>query len=133
MNDMSDYMIEAELIKNECDEFERNENKLHCELDSGRFFQLLETEYGYDYKTVSRFIQGGVYTFNEQHEFNIALRKLKRNHDIHISDSILFLEDTMILNHILKFIDEETEWILTDELTDKCNMDKIANIFADLC
>lgn len=127
MEDMSDYMIETELIKNEYDEFKRNEDSLHRELDSDRFYAILESNYGYDYKTVSRLIEGGNYAINEQHEFNITLRRMKREHDIDISDSILFLEETILMNHILKFIDEETEWVLKDELSSKYNIDVSPN------
>jgi hypothetical protein len=126
-------LIETELIKNECEEFKRTEDTLHRELDSSRFFHIMETEFEFDYKTISRFIQGGVYTINEQHNFNIALRQLKRLYNIDISDSILFMEDTIYLSNILKFIDDETEWILTDELAKKFKIeDDIHNLY-EIC
>lgn len=116
-------IIETELIKNEYEEFKRTEENLHKELDSARFFNIMETEFGIDYKSISRFIQGCSYTINDQHNFNIALRQLKKNYNIDISDSILYMEDTITLNSILKFIDDETEWILKDELSKKSHID----------
>ena len=127
MYEMDNYMIENELIKHDCNEFKRNEDSLHLELDSNSFFKLLETEYGYDYKTISKFIEGGVYTINEQQEFNIILRKIKTDHNIDITESILFLEDTILMGPILKFIDDETEWLLKDELSKRYNIDKKNN------
>ena len=132
MYEMDNFMIETELIKNDCKEFERNEDALHLELDSGRFYQILERDYGYDYKTISRYIEGGVYSVNEQHEFNIVLRRLKREHNIDITDSILFLEDTILMSHILKFIDDETEWALKDELANRYNISKKSNKLFEL-
>lgn len=130
MYEMDKNMVETELIKNEYNEFKRNEDTLHLELDSDRFFRILDEDYGYDYKTISRFIEGGVFSLNEQHEFNIVLRKLKRGRNIDITDSILFMEDSILLTHILKFIDDETEWMLRDELSKRYNIDKkINNIF----
>ena len=127
MYEMDNNMIETELIKNDCNAFKRNEDTLHLELDSDMFFRILEEDYGYDYKTISRFIEGGVFSLNEQHEFNIVIRKLKRERNIDITDSILFLEDSILLNHILKFIDDETQWVLKDELAKKYNIDKKNN------
>lgn len=124
---MEDYMVENEIIKNECRAFEQIENDLHHELDSDRFFSILEKEYGYDFKTISRYIQGGVYSFNEQHEFNIVLRRMKREHGIKISESVLFLEETILMNQILRFIDDETEWILRDEMEENYNISKKKN------
>lgn len=132
MYEMDNFMIETELIKNDCKEFERNEDALHLELDSGRFYHILERDYGYDYKTISRYIEGGVYSVNEQHEFNIVLRRLKREHNIDITDSILFLEDTILMTHILKFIDDETEWTLKDELASRYKISKKSNKLFEL-
>jgi len=129
MENMSEHMIETELIKNEYDEFKRNEDNIHRELDGDRFYQILEDVYGYTYETISKYIEGGVYTFNEQHEFNIVLRKMKRQHNIGISDSILFMEDTISLNHIMKFIDDETERTLKCEMSDKYSIEEeISNL-----
>lgn len=122
-----EYMIETELIKNDCDEFKRNEEALHQELDSARFFSIIKNHYGYEYDTISKYIQGGNYSFNEQHDFNITLRKMKREHDIDISDSIVFLEETINMNYILKFIDDETEWVLKNELSTKYNINMKPN------
>ena len=105
------------------------QHSLVKELDSDRFFRLLKEEYGFDYKSISKFIEGGVYSFNEQHEFNIILRKMKRDKNISISESILFLEDGMLLNHILKFIDDETEWILKDELASRYGIEQNNKLF----
>ena len=128
--DIEPIVIETELIKNEYEEFKRTEDTLHQELDSARFFDIMETDFGYDYKTISRFIQGCSYTINEQHNFNIALRQLKKNYNIDISDSILFMEDTISLSNILKFIDDETEWILKDEMAKKYQIvDDIHGLF----
>jgi hypothetical protein len=38
-------------------------------------------------------------------------------------DSILYLEDTITLSNILKFIDDETEWMLKEELSAKYCID----------
>jgi len=127
MNEMENFMIETELIKHDCEEFKKNEDNLHLDIDNHNFYRILEEEYGYNYKTISRYIEGGVFSLNEQHEFNIVLRKLKREHNIDITDSILFLEDTILMNYILKFIDDETEWVLKDELAKKYNIDKKNN------
>jgi len=127
MYEMDNFMIETELIKNDCKEFEKNENDLHLEIDSSRFYEILKDDYGYEYKTISRFIEGAVFSLNEQHEFNIVLRRMKIEHKIDITDSILFLEDSILLTNILKFIDDETEWVLKDELAKKYNIDKKNN------
>jgi len=132
MDEMESFMIETELIKNDCSEFKRNEDALHLDLDSDRFFKLLEAKYGYDYKTISRYIEGGEYSPNEQHDFNIILRKLKRENGIDISDSILFLEDSILLSHVLKFIDDETEWALKEELARKYKINKKINDIFEL-
>ena len=127
---MDNIVVEAELIKNEYNEFKKTEENLHNELDSLRFFDIMDTVYGYNYKIISRFIQGWVHSFNERHDFNIALRKIKRQYNIDIMDSILFMEETIMLNKIIKFIDDETEWVLKDELAEKYNLNKkINNIF----
>lgn len=132
--DIEPIIIETELIKNEYEEFKRTEDTLHYELDSGRFFNIMENVFGFDYKTISRFIQGSTYTINEQHTFNIALRQLKRKYNIDISDSILYMEDTISLSSILKFIDDETEWILKDELSKKSHIDnEELNFYLDIC
>jgi len=122
-------MIETELIKRDYVTFEKNEDILHSEIDSDRFFQILKDDYGFEYEDISRFIEGGVYSFNEQHDFNIILRKLKRDNNISIRESILYLEDCMLLNHILKFIDDETEWILKDELSSKYGIKQNNKLF----
>ena len=130
MSGMDDInMIETELIKNDYNSFKRNEELLHTELDSDNFFKILKDDHGFDYKSISRFIEGGVYSFNEQHDFNIVLRKLKRDNNIKITDSILFLEDCMLLTHILKFIDEETEWVLKNELSEQYKLDRNNKLF----
>ena len=103
MSEMDNHMVETELIKNEYNEFKKNEDKLHLELDSDRFFHILEHDFEYDYQTISRYIEGGVFSFNEQHDFNIVLRKLKREYGVDIMDSILFLEESILLNHIVKY------------------------------
>jgi hypothetical protein len=121
--DTDTIMIETEIIKNECREFQRTEEDLHLELDSSRFFFILEKDFNYSYKTISRLIQGSCYTPNEQHEFNITLRRLKMLYNIDIMDSILYLEDTIMLSNILKFIDDETEWMLKEELSAKFCID----------
>ena len=127
MEDTDNHMIETELIKTDCKEFMKNESMLHSEIDSCSFYHILYTEYGYDYTTISKYIEGGIFSINEQHEFNIVLRKLKRDHNIDIVDSILFLENSILLSHILKFIDDETEWLLKDELSTKYNISKKNN------
>ena len=128
--DIEPILIETELIKNEYAEFKRTEDNLHTELDSGRFFHIIEADFGFDYRTISRFIQGCSYTINERHNFNIALRQLKKNYNIDISDSILFMEETISLGNILKFIDDETDWILKDEMAKKHHIDDdIHNLF----
>ena len=132
MYEMNNFMIETEIIKNDCNEFKKNEDSLHLDLDSDRFYLILERDYGYNYKTISRYIEGGVYSLNEQHEFNIVLRKLKREHNIDIKDSILYLEDSILMGHILKFIDDETEWALKDELAKMYNIDKNKNNIFEL-
>ena len=117
------------LIKKEYDEFQKTEETWNNEIDSRAFFDILEKN-GFDYKRISRLIDGGVYTFAEQHEFNIVLRRIKRNSKIKLIDSVLFLEDTIALQKILRFIDGETEWDLRDELAEKYNISKnISNIF----
>lgn len=132
MKEMDNFMIETELIKNDCRAFERNEDFLHLDIDSSNFYHILEHEYGYDYKTISRYIEGGVYSLNEQHEFNIVLRKMGRKHNISITECILFLEDSILLSNILKFIDDETEWVLKDELAKKYNINKKNNKLFEL-
>jgi hypothetical protein len=44
-------------------------------------------------------------------------------YNIDIMDSILYLEDTITLSNILKFIDDETEWMLKEELSAKYCID----------
>ncbi len=127
MREMDSFMVETELIKNDCEEFKKNESKLHLDLDSDKFFQIMKRDYGYEYNTISRFLEGGKYTPNEQQEFNIILRRMKRDHKIDIADSIMFLEDSILLSHILKFIDGETEWVLKEELMSRCNIGKSTN------
>jgi len=111
--------IEFELNKKENEEFRKIEDNLHRELDSDKFFELMENKFGYDYKIITKYILGGSYTYNEQHEFNIALRKMKKLYNVDISDAILFLEETMALNSILRVIDGETEYLLKDEMSEK--------------
>jgi len=127
MDEKDNFMIETELIKTDCEEFKKNENLQHLEIDKCRFYHILYDSYGYDYNTISKYIEGGIFSINEQHEFNIVLRKLKRDHNIDVIDSILFLEDSILLNNILKFIDDETEWLLKDELAIKYNINKKNN------
>jgi len=38
-------------------------------------------------------------------------------------ESILFLEDTIMLGNILKFVDDETEWMLKEELSERYGID----------
>ena len=128
-NNIDANTVETELIKNEYNSFKKNEENIHNELDSDRFFDILKNQYGFEYKDISRFIEGGVYTYNEQHDFNIVLRKLKKNNGIKIYESILFLEDCMLLPHILKFIDDETEWLLKLELAKQFKIETKNKIF----
>lgn len=129
-NDYSDInMVETELIKNDYTTFKKNEENLHLSIDSNRFFEILENEFDISYSIISRYIDGGVFNFNEQHKFNIVLRRLKYEYNITILDSILYLEDCMDLQYILKFIDDETEWILRDELGKKYKIKIKSNIF----
>lgn len=117
------------LIKKEYENFKKTEEGWNREIDEHFFFDVLEKN-GYDYTRISRIIDGGVFTFAEQHEFNIILRHIKRHDGIKLMDSVLYLEDTITLPKILRFIDGETEWELKDELADKYGIDKdISNIY----
>ncbi len=117
---MTDYMI-AELIKNEHDEFERNENNLHDDLDKNRFYDIILEQYGFSYETISRCIQGAKFEISEQQKFNIALRALKRTYGINVSDSVMYLDSDMDMALIMKFIDGETRAEMKREMGPKRN------------
>ena len=114
---------DVDISPQESEEFFRNERQLNKELDSNTFFNIIDDMYGIDYKKISRLIDGEVFTFNERHSFNVALRKIKKNYGIDLGDMILYLEETINLNKILKFLDEETHWVLKQELAYKNNID----------
>jgi len=126
----SDF-IEVELFKNDFNEFRKTEDSLYNQMDSDRFFALC-TKYGYTYNKISRLIDGRNFTIREQQEFNIVLRKLKRVYNIQISESIVFLEEQISLNNILKFIDDETNWVLKEELAEKYFLKDDKNIIFDI-
>jgi len=126
-------MIENEIRKNEIHNFEINENNLNNEIDSHKFFSILETQYGYSYTTISKYIDGCVYTFHEQQQFNITIRNMKDDYGVLISDTILFLEETMTLQAILKFIDDETKACLKNELSEKYFIKIEKNKLFDYC
>ena len=113
--------VETEIIKNEYATFKRNEEMLHQDIDVDTFFSII-ADLGYDYKTISSFMEGGIYESNEQQEFNIALRNMKYYFGIDISDSILYIEETIPLQNILRFIDEGTRSVLTEEMEEKYSM-----------
>jgi len=129
MDETEVFMIETEIIKHDYDTFKKNEDLLYSELDSNRFFEILENVYGYDYKTISKFIDGCSYNFNERHEFNIALRSLRKTYNISMVEAILYLEDSITMSNILKFIDDETEWVLKDELSNKYGIKENNKLF----
>ena len=122
------------LLRREYDEYKKIENDMAKNIDNDRFFVILEKSFGYNYEYMSRIIQGGVYSFHEQHDLNIAIRKLKSDFGIPISDTILFLEEeNIMLTRIMKFIDDETEWELAEELATKYNINKKSSNINDIC
>jgi hypothetical protein len=125
-------IIEIELNKKENEVFRKIEDDLHEEIDSAKFFYLMDEKFGYNYKLITKFILGGIYTYNEQHEFNIALRKMKKIYDVEIMDSVLYLEKTMAIKNILSVIDGETEYLLKEELSSKYFISSGSNNIFDI-
>ena len=108
--------IETMVIKHDHELFKENENILSYDIDRRRFYNILDDVFGYTYQDISRMIDGGVYTPTERQQFNIAIRELKQYYNIDIKDTIIYIEDSIPMDHILKFIDDETEWSLKNEL-----------------
>ena len=122
------------ILKREYNEFKKIEDDMATELDTNRFFQIIEENFGYSYERISKLIQGGSYNFHEQHELNIVIRKLKTEYGIDIEDTILFLEEENItLSRIMKFIDDETEWELKEEMAHKYNINKKISNINEIC
>ena len=88
-----------------------------------------------DYTSIVIQWNESIYEENAFGEENVAVQMLSATklilpYNIDVSDSVLFLENTMTLGNILKFIDDETQWILKEELSFKYGIDiDIKNIF----
>jgi len=122
------------ILKREYDDFKKIENEMARELDTNTFFELLDDVFGYSYEDLSKYIQGGIYTFNEQQDINIIFRMLKSDYNIPIYDTILFLEEeNIMMSRIIKFIDTETEAILQEELSKKYNIAVTKSNINDIC
>jgi len=122
------------ILKREYDDFKKIENEMARELDTNTFFELLDDVFGYSYEDLSKYIQGGIYTFNEQQDVNIIFRMLKSDYNIPIYDAILFLEEeNIMMSRIIKFIDTETEAILQEELSKKYNISVTKSNINDIC
>lgn len=117
-----DHSTDMSLIKNDFNEFRKIEDELFKTIDSSNFYDTMRSEFGYSYEDISRYIHAGIFTQYEQQKFNIALRTLKKLYGIYISDAIIYMEETMNLSNILKFMDDETVWVLKSELSKKFNI-----------
>ena len=124
--------VENQIRQNEYNLFKVNEQILHTGLDSKMFYDIMSDRYGYNYKTISRFIEGGVFTFHEQHNFNTALRTI-RECGISIHQCVLFLEESFDMQNIIKFIDEYTKEELKKELNMKYHLGIVYNSINDKC
>lgn len=125
MNDLKE--LYNEVIKIDINSFIKKQDEMYNNIDKKNFFKILENDFGYTVDMLIKIIDGGVYEVNEQQYLNIVFRSLNENYGIKMIDVILFLEDILLTNRIMKFIDEETEWILKKELNDKYKIIKKKN------
>ncbi|RKY69502.1 MAG: hypothetical protein DRQ24_10710 [Candidatus Latescibacterota bacterium] len=121
------------ILKREYDDFKQIENEMAKKLDTNTFFDILSDVFGYDYEYISKLIQGGLHTFYEQQELNIIFRMLKSDYNIPIYETLLFLEEeNIMMSRLIKFIDDETEFELKQELSAKYNIDMGNNNIIEL-
>jgi len=104
----------------------KSEDILIDKIQKSKFFELLNN-YDFTYDKLQVIFESEIYTNQTQNNLNIAIRKLKKQHDISISDSVLFLEEFTPIKKILYFFDGETKWALKQEMAEKYNIELETN------
>jgi len=109
------------ILAKEYDSFKKNEEIVAKSIDNSDFFGIME-EYGFPYSRISRIVDGGVYSFDEQQEFNLTLQSIHKDRGISIIDCIVFIEDSIVLTKIMRVLDGDTKYMLKIALGEKFNI-----------
>lgn len=73
-----------------------------------------------------------ILTLREKHRFNIFLRVIKEKHGIRIMDSLIYLEERHIrFNQLLKYLDQENEFLLKKEASEISPKFKMSSNFLE--
>lgn len=100
----------------------KSEETIIDNIQRKKFFDVLK-ECGYTYERLKVIFESEMYTNETQNDLNITLRKIKKSHGLHLSDSVVFLEEFTRIKKILYFLDGESKWIIKNELSDKYNIE----------
>jgi hypothetical protein len=118
---MSKYRIVFE--KNE---EKTNEQEIIDDIQKNEFFDWLNKN-GYSIENINDILEGKKISAGEQSRFNITLRKAKKEINISLTESIIFLEEFFTkFKKILIILDGETKFELKKELSinHKIKLDK---------
>ncbi len=107
-----------DVVSKEVVNITKNEEAIIDDIEKNNFYKILNT-YRFPRKDLEVIFQSEIYTNNIQEELNIVLRKLKKEHGISITDSVLFLDEFTKVKKILIFLDGESKFILKNELSEK--------------
>jgi hypothetical protein len=107
--------IEYEKISLEYLINDSSENNYLDMIDRKKFYEILQEKYKYDYLT---FFNSKTVSSIEKENFNSLLKKLKKNHDINIVESLLYFEhDFLDMLTLISFLDDDTKYMVKDELS----------------
>jgi len=95
-----------------------NENELIQEILRKEFF-IWMNDNGYNHEQIKEIFDGRRLSASEQSRFNSVIRKAKKEVNISITESIVFLEEVYVkFKKILSVFDGETRFELKKELSD---------------
>jgi len=110
------------MISTEALSIDKSEENIIDNIQKKNFFKILK-ECGYTYERLKVIFESEIYTNETQNDLNITLRKIKKSHGIHLSDSVVFLEDFTRIKKILYFLDGDSKYIIKTELSERYNID----------
>jgi len=103
-----------------------NEQELIDEIQKSEFFNWMEKN-GYTFLYIKEILDSKKISAVEQSQFNLTLRKVKKEINISLTEAIVFLEESFAkFKKILLLLDGETKFELKKELSEnfKIKLDK---------
>jgi len=103
-----------------------NEQELIDEIQKNEFFNWM-ADNGYTFEQIKEILDGKRVSAGEQSRFNMTLRQAKKEINVSLTESLIFLEEYFVkFKKILNLLDGETRFELKKELSEnyKIKIDK---------